>query len=64
MYSFTFIVSLDQEVNLSRDLNLKGTASTWSVVATGAALPEDLDKLVAQYAEDLYGLVHLSYLSH
>lgn len=49
MYSFTFIVSLDQEVNLSRDLNLKGTASTWSVVPTGAALPEDLDKLVGQF---------------
>ncbi|MEE9214724.1 MAG: hypothetical protein V3U54_08035 [Thermodesulfobacteriota bacterium] len=49
MYSFTFIVSLDQEVNLSRDLNLKGTASTWSVVATGAALPEDLDKMVGQF---------------
>ena len=53
VYSYTVSLSLDQIVTLERDPAIRGAAPTWSVLATGACLPEELNADVRAYVKQL-----------
>ena len=53
VYSYTVSLSLDQIVTLERNPAIRGAAPTWSVLATGACLPEELNTDVAAYVKRL-----------
>ncbi len=51
VYSFTVNIGLGQLVTLARDPGIKVIAPTWSVLGTGASLPEDLSTDVEKYVK-------------
>lgn len=51
VYSFTVNLGLEQIVFLARNQDIKLKAPTWSVIGTGASLPEDLDSDVGKYVK-------------
>ncbi|MEQ9619290.1 MAG: hypothetical protein RIG61_08965 [Deltaproteobacteria bacterium] len=53
VYSFTVNIGLEQVVFLARNLDIKLEAPTWSIIGTGASLPEDLDSDVGKYVKIL-----------
>lgn len=55
VYSFTVSVSLDQIVLLERNQQIKEIVPTWSVLGTGASLPEDLNEDINVYVKQLVG---------
>jgi hypothetical protein len=53
VYSYTVSLSLDQKVFLERNPAMMIESPTWSVLATGACLPEELDASVKAYVKNL-----------
>lgn len=53
VYSYSVTLSLDQIVTLERDPDIRGSAPTWFVLATGACLPEELNTDVKAYVRQL-----------
>ncbi len=53
VYSFTVNLGLEQVVFLARNPDIKLKAPTWSVIGTGASLPEDLNSDVGKYVKIL-----------
>jgi len=51
VYSYTVSLSLDQTVYLERNAAIKLESPTWSVLATGACLPEELNTDVKTYVK-------------
>lgn len=53
VYSFTVYLGLEQNVFLARNQDIQLKAPTWSVIGTGASLPEDLNSDVEKYVRIL-----------
>lgn len=52
-YSFTVNLGLEQIVIPARNQDIKLRSPTWSVIGTGASLPEDLDSDIEKYVKIL-----------
>ena len=51
VYSFTVSLSLDQMMILQRDASMSMIAPSWSLLGTGASLPEDLNGDINEYTK-------------